>query len=522
MRKVVRENALCALAAGAASFVVGWLGLSGFAWSDYEIEAKPAFDALTHGHVLEFLRLAPAYGGSLVERAPFALLPGLWGGGQLAVYRMVAVPCLLAGAAFAVWLCAQMRGAGRPALWRAAAVGVCVANPMTLQALELGHPEELLGACTCAAAVLVAARGRALWAGVLLGLAIANKEWALLAAGPVLLALPSSDPEPANLTRADSADTHARADAPHEHTLDTAHENTHSSPPRARADASAENIYSRRPAPLRDRLGRLPERARLTCLAAACATGAAVLAPLALAGSAFSTVVGRTAVTSTTASFPIFQPWQVWWFLGRHAGLVVQEGTPLPGYRVGPAWTGEIAHPLIIAAGLGAAALWLVSRRNTDTDSAGASSVSASDALLLLAVVLLARCVLDTWDTGYYMLPFSIALLTWETIGRRRAPILTLAGVIAPWLALAKLSPSLSPDGQAALFLVWTLPLMTGLALRLYAPGLADGLWRLANHRTPAADLPPPASGSPAQALTGGSPAQEMTVSSVGSPVSVS
>ena len=92
---------------------MAWLGLYGFAWNDYDTEARPAFDALTHGHVLEFLRLAPAYGGSLVERAPFALLPGLWGGGQLAVYRMVALPCLLAAAALGVWLVAQMRAAGR-------------------------------------------------------------------------------------------------------------------------------------------------------------------------------------------------------------------------------------------------------------------------------------------------------------------------------------------------------------------------------------------------------------------------
>ena len=101
---------------GSRDATMAWLGLYGFAWSDYDTEARPAFDALTHGHVLEFLRLAPAYGGSLVERAPFALLPGLWGGGQLAVYRMVALPCLLAAAALGAWLVAQMRAAGRPTL----------------------------------------------------------------------------------------------------------------------------------------------------------------------------------------------------------------------------------------------------------------------------------------------------------------------------------------------------------------------------------------------------------------------
>ncbi|HTB49931.1 MAG TPA: glycosyltransferase 87 family protein, partial [Solirubrobacteraceae bacterium] len=191
MRQLARENALCAFLAGTASAVVAWLGLYGFAWNDYETEARPAFDALAAGHVLEFLRLAPVYGGSLLERAPFALLPSLWGGGELAVYRMVALPCLLAAAALGVWLVARMRAEGRSRLCRAVVLGLCVASPLTLQALEIGHPEELLGACMCVAAVLLANRNRMVPAALILGLAIANKEWALLAIGPVLLALPA-------------------------------------------------------------------------------------------------------------------------------------------------------------------------------------------------------------------------------------------------------------------------------------------------------------------------------------------
>src|SRR5664280_3370802 len=191
MRRIARENAPCALIALAGCAVLAWLGLYGFAWNDYDNEARAAFDALVHGHVEQFLRLAPAYGGSLVERAPFALIPGLWGGGELAVYRMVALPCLLASALLGVWLVARMRGEGRPALHRALALAVCVANPITLRALEVGHPEELLGACLCVAAVLLASEDRGLWAGAALGLAIATKEWALLAAAPVLLALPA-------------------------------------------------------------------------------------------------------------------------------------------------------------------------------------------------------------------------------------------------------------------------------------------------------------------------------------------
>ncbi|HLH14594.1 MAG TPA: hypothetical protein VKV16_07365, partial [Solirubrobacteraceae bacterium] len=189
MRQHLRENALCLLMASAAAATVGWLGLYGFSWTDYEAEAKPAFTALLHGHVLAFLRLAPVYGGSLLERAPFALAAGAWGGGPLAVYRLVALPCLLAAIALAAWLCASMRRAGASRLARAVAVGLCVANPLVLPALEVGHPEELLGGVLCVAAVLAATRQRSLLAAVLLGLAIANKEWALLAVGPVLLAL---------------------------------------------------------------------------------------------------------------------------------------------------------------------------------------------------------------------------------------------------------------------------------------------------------------------------------------------
>src|ERR1700722_16621451 len=175
MRLALRENALCALLAGVASATMAWLGLYGFAWNDYESEARPAFDALAQGHVVEFLRLAPAYGGSFVERAPFALLPDLWGGGSLAVYRMVALPCLLAAATLGVWLVARMRAEVRPTLARSVVLGLCVANPLTLQALEIGHPEGLLGACMCVAAVLLASRDRPLLAAILLGLAIANK-----------------------------------------------------------------------------------------------------------------------------------------------------------------------------------------------------------------------------------------------------------------------------------------------------------------------------------------------------------
>jgi hypothetical protein len=176
------------LAAGAG---LAWLGLLGFVWTDYESEAAPALAALVRGDVGSFLDLCPAYGGSLIIRAPFALAASGLGGGDLAVFRAVGVPCLLAGAALGVVLAAKLaaRGRGRGAC--AVAVLLCAGNPITLRALDMGHPEELLGGALCVGALLAALRGRGTLTAVLLGLALANKAWAVLAIGPILLALPA-------------------------------------------------------------------------------------------------------------------------------------------------------------------------------------------------------------------------------------------------------------------------------------------------------------------------------------------
>ncbi len=408
MRSLVRENALCALVGGAVSATIGWLTLYGFGWNDYETEARPAFEALAHRHLLSFLRLAPAYGGSLVERAPFALIPGLWGGGQLAVYRMVAVPCLLAAAAFGVWLVAHMRAHGHSKLARTVALGLCVANPLTLKALELGHPEELLGACLCVAAVLLAGRDRPLWAGVLLGLAIANKEWALLAVGPVLVALPA--------------------------------------------------------------------KRRLLCLTAAGATGAAVLAPLTLAGSGrFAANAGATASTSST----IFQPMQIFWFLGHHSSRAAHLlGAVKRDFRLAPAWIGTISHPLVMGVALPLTGLLWRAERRRSADGPPNGKPRPKEAwptnpLLLLALLLLLRCMLDTWDNVYYPLPFVIALLVWETGAFKHPPVLALSSAMLVWFNAWLSLHHASADTQAAFFLIWSLPLTIALSLRLYAPGLS-------------------------------------------------
>jgi hypothetical protein len=177
---------------------MAFLGLVGFAFSDYDVEASAAFWALRTGDLDGFLAAVPAYGGSFVLRAPFAWAPALWGGGELAVFRAVSLPGLAACAALAVFVAGRMREAGRSRLDRVVVLGALTASPAALSALEVGHPEELLGGALCVTAVL-AARTRPIVAGVLVGLAVANKPWALVAVPVVLAAVPARSALPSAL-----------------------------------------------------------------------------------------------------------------------------------------------------------------------------------------------------------------------------------------------------------------------------------------------------------------------------------
>ena len=93
----------------------------------------------------------------------------------------------LAAPLLAAWLGAQPRadGTGRN---RLVPMLLCVFSPLAVMAVFGGHPEEVLGAALCVAGVVAAARDRPALAGVLIGLAVINKSWALVAV-PVVLAV---------------------------------------------------------------------------------------------------------------------------------------------------------------------------------------------------------------------------------------------------------------------------------------------------------------------------------------------
>ena len=370
------------IVAGCCALVVGAMGLLTPAFTDFELEAEPSLQSLRSGDWIAFLQHAPAYGGSLVLRAPFALLPELWGGGDLALFRSMAAPCLLAGAVLAValWWRARELGRSRAAAW--IALLLVAANPLTLRALEIGHPEELLGGVLCVAAALAAGRDRPVVGGALLGLAVANKPWALLAVVP-LVAILRSD--------------------------------------------------------------------RITLLATAAATTTVVMLPLALAGGA---VQEAAAVARTTSG--IFQPWQVWWFLGEHGQVVVGNFGEKPDFRAGPAWLNGMAHQVVVLVPV-VLSLALLPRLR---------SRPWHDGLLLLAFAFLLRC-LDPWNVSYYSLPFLLALVAWEVHAENRPPVVSMAATLLCWITLVSLPSVAHPDIQAAAYLAWTVPLAGWMAVRL-------------------------------------------------------
>jgi hypothetical protein len=149
----------------------------------------PAIEALAHGRLGDFLGLHPWMGSvSLLLRWPFAALGEALGASDLAVYKLGAVPCLLVLGGLALIADRLLAARGRRPAIRVLVAALWLVNPVTFAALRAGHPEELLTAALCLGAVLAAGRGRAGWAGVLLGLALATKQWALVAVLAVLAA----------------------------------------------------------------------------------------------------------------------------------------------------------------------------------------------------------------------------------------------------------------------------------------------------------------------------------------------
>ena len=158
---------------------------------DYPNDAGPAMTALLHANLHAFASATPAMGElSLYLRLPFAALAYLGSPTEMSIYRWGAVPCVASVALLGVWLARIARSRGTGLVGQVAIVAVALFNPMVHSALLLGHPEELLTTSLAVGAIVSAAQRRVILTTVLLGLAIASKQWAVIAMFPVVAVFP--------------------------------------------------------------------------------------------------------------------------------------------------------------------------------------------------------------------------------------------------------------------------------------------------------------------------------------------
>ena len=282
-----RDLAAPACLALAGAFLLAVLGLQTMAFTDYEGEAEPALLALRHGHLWAFLHQSARLRRSLILRAPFALLPAAWHGGDLALFRTMAAPACwppsrspsCSTAAPSGWAPGASRRGRRSCSW-----------PPTRS--------------RCAP-----------WRSV-----TPRSSWAARCA--------SAPGSPRSPPRRCSP---ARCSAPR---WPTSHG------PSSRSPRSCS--CSRRSPPRPGLRGGRRRPARRPDAPAR-----------------------RRALTSTVAtartSGAIFQPWELWWFLGEHGHRVMGLYGENAGYRTPPPWVTRISHPLVVCVPVAVALL--VARR---------------------------------------------------------------------------------------------------------------------------------------------------------------
>jgi hypothetical protein len=145
--------------------------------------------ALVTGDLGGFFRYQPAMGlTSLLIRAPAVALAHASGGDLKSEYEAGAAVCLALATLIAVWLAWLAHRRGAPLVAALTALALWLVAIVASRALLLGHPEEAVAATLALAAIALAAGGQPLAAGVVIGIAIGAKEWALLVAPAVVLA----------------------------------------------------------------------------------------------------------------------------------------------------------------------------------------------------------------------------------------------------------------------------------------------------------------------------------------------
>jgi hypothetical protein len=195
-------------------------------------------------------------------------------------------------------------------------------------------------------------------------------------------------------------------------------------------------------------------------IAAAGVAGTALLLALQIGG-------GGGAHGAITNTGLLFHPHQVFWPFGIPATpefIAAGHGT-----RMGPEWLAPLTRPIIVGSGILVAAAWWLR---------GGAARNRDDALGILALAFLLRCMLDPWNLVYYHLPLVVTLAAWEARRGRGMPVLSVAVTAACWLTFV-IYDERSGYGPYVAYLAWAVPLALGLTHEL--------LHRSARERRPVA-----------------------------------
>jgi len=187
---------------------------------------------------------------------------------------------------------------------------------------------------------------------------------------------------------------------------------------------------------------------------------AALTAPFLLASAAS---VGQTAKAIGSVQSWIAPP-NVWWPLAKSSTHQAFDGAAmrtLHDYSL-PSVLNPVPHALIVivAVALGVA-LWVrVPRPSLD------------QALGLLALVFLLRCMLDPWNNLYYHVPFLLAIFARDAVAAPRRPLSAALGLAFVWLTFRRVWPAAQgqPDLVFAFYVAWTTVFAGWLSVSLFAP----------------------------------------------------
>jgi hypothetical protein len=156
-------------------------------------------------------------------------------------------------------------------------------------------------------------------------------------------------------------------------------------------------------------------------------------------------------------------PTNIWFPFGKDVVVYIASSGWATPPRSLPTHLAAITHPLILVVGFALALVWWRYR----------SDDSPEDALLLFALILLIRCLLDPMTNSYYHLPFLMALAAWEGLRRRGAPLLTVGATLLIGLTLAVANSGVGLIQLNRFYLTWAIPLTILLGVFAFRPDIA-------------------------------------------------